>query len=63
MIYLLVFIIDALIIGADLYLSYCMMREDFGIVPKLMFLASLAILILIIALLCVYVPKYIGVLY
>lgn len=63
MIYLLVFIIDALIIGADLSLSYCMMREDFGIVPKLMFLASLAILILIIALLCVYVPKYIGVLY
>ena len=63
MIYLLVFIIDALIVGTYLYLSYCMVREDSSIVLKLMFLASLAILILIIALLCVYVPKYIGVLY
>lgn len=63
MIYLLVFIIDALIVGTDLYLSYCMVREDSSIVPKLIFLASLAILILIIALLCVYVPKHIGALY
>lgn len=63
MIYLLVFIINALIVGADLYLSYCMMCEDSGIVPKLLFLASLAILILIVALLCIYMPKYIAVLY
>lgn len=63
MLYILVLIINALIIGADLYLSYCMVREGLGIVPILLLLASLMILVLIIGLLCVYMPKYIGVLY